>query len=222
MNPYFSDFYHGTDARILRMPNHVRQSYIKFAKEVIDSLGTTFLPLFQIDNKLLMLKEQLGNCYESFVDSIMHVYMNKIGYEHYQYDNLYVTTWKPDAVTYSIKSYAFGEIGMIAYGIVSGMMAITKFQGNSLDMFLPMKPFIDFAESPPAPVVLRIDDIDKSFLRNEDGTIIDIDKIVCGASYRYLKNTDLSKCEIVHDEEIQFLNERFAQFRKIVNAFEMF
>lgn len=222
MNHHFSEFYHGTDARILRMSTLERQSYIQFAKEVVDTLGTKFLSLFQIDHRLLMFKEQLGECYELFVDSIQNVYLNKIGYEHYQYGNLYVTTWKPDAVMYSVKSHAFGEIGLIAYGIISGMMAIAKAQGNSLDMFLPMKPFIDFAESAPSPVVLKIDSIDKSFLKNEDGTFIEIDKIVCGASYRYLKNIDFSKCEIVNDDEVQSWNDKFIHLRRIVRASRMF
>lgn len=139
MSHHFSEFYHGTDARILRMSTIERQSYIKFSKEVVDTLGAKFLSLFQIDHRLLMFKEQLGDCYELFVDSIQNVYMNKIGYDHYQYDKLYVTTWKPDAVMYSVKSYVFGKIGLMAYGIILDMMAIAKAQGNSLDMFLPMK-----------------------------------------------------------------------------------
>lgn len=83
-----------------------------------------------------------------------------------------------------IQSYALGEIGMITYEIILGMMSMAKFPGNPLNMFLPMKSFIGFGGFTAAPVVPKIDNIYKSFQRNEDGTFVDVDKILCCTSYR--------------------------------------
>ncbi|MDE6027826.1 MAG: hypothetical protein K2G23_07135 [Muribaculaceae bacterium] len=86
-----------------------------------------------------------------------------------------------------IQSYALGEIGMITYEIILGMMSMAKFPGNPLNMFLWMKLFIDFAASTAASVVLKIDNIYRTFQRNKDGRFVDVDEIVCCTPYRYLK-----------------------------------
>jgi len=194
-------FYHGTDARIVQMSAEKRNSLHNFCKLVATQLRPYFpanilcLDLFKkpLDYEsnptpFLNLQNALTLCDGILGDSPL-----------YNYDHFSITNSRERAKNYAYRSFAFGEIGLMAYRMldVCLQMGLTKWGPYPLKEFC--KELLDFAEAEPEPVVFEFDDLDINDIENENGEKVSsemVKRLQDGdsfqASFRYNKDVELN------------------------------
>lgn len=193
--------YHGTDARIVRMSAEERKDMKDFCKMVATTLRRYFpahlacLELF----KQPLAYDTDSTTYLNLLNALTLCDGMNSNSPNYNYDYFFVANWGSIAENYARRSFAFGEIGLMAYRIldVCLKMGMKKWGPYPLRDFC--KRIIDFAEGEPQPVVFAFDDLDLNCVERANGKkITDMRKdfdINCGTSYRYTKEVhlDLSK-----------------------------
>ena len=118
----------------------------------------------------------------------------------YQYGSFYLTTNKMTALNYAQRSFAGGEIGLMAYSLIEGT-EIINFTDYNPDESLKNKinRIKEFGEEgKECPVIVTFNNIDLSCLQNEDGTPLPIDDITIFSNFRYSKAQDL-KWDIIEN-----------------------
>ena len=133
--------YHGTDARMIEMSDGERQNFFDTCNLVIDKLYDYYIPLLKNEKIALNIGSQtiyttepvLQIKYEKIFDEKVGSYafwnlfekLNMIDWKIknnglYQYQSLYLTSFKPKAMNYARRSYAGCELGLLAYQLIRG------------------------------------------------------------------------------------------------------
>ena len=219
--------YHGTDARILSMSKEERLQYKKECNLIIDTLYPFFQPLLKwekteinVDGKTIYgheypLKLKYGRIlnekggmymYLNLFEKLTMIDCRNNNAGLYQYDNLYLCSSKLGAADYASKSYAGGELGLIAYRLIQGADIINfeNFRPNSNIQSI-MNKIREFAkEGNEKPAIVTIENIDVDYLSFEDGKPIEKDNFAewleprrkRQLKFRYTKPLDLSECKV--------------------------
>ena len=210
-------FYHGTDARIVRMKEKERKQYINGCNIVINYLFKFYKPLLEHE----MVKTQIGGITCKVLKQKIEVLYKNIfiennkldlyyriyeksryvdwyfnGSQKYQYSSFYVTGDKDKAKGFAYRAYAGGEFGMNAYYLIQGLELISFPDFNpSQEVEKAIESILDFAmEGKEEPVVFELNDLNLDMLLNEDGTKIDINTPYYyfeDSSFRYTGNINL-------------------------------
>ena len=219
--------YHGTDARILSMSKEERLQYKKECDLIIDTLYPFFQPLLKwekteikVDGKTIFGYEYpLKLKYGKILNEIGGMYMYQNLFEKlamidcrnnnaglYQYENLYLCSSKLTAASYATRSFAGGEMGLIAYRLIQGADIINfeNFRPNSNIQSI-MNKIREFAkEGNEKPAIVTIENIDVDYLSFEDGKPIEKDNFAewleprrkRQLKFRYTKPLELSECKV--------------------------
>lgn len=219
--------YHGTDARILSMSKEERLQYKKECDLIIDTLYPFFQPLLKwekteikVDGKTIFgyeypLKLKYGKIlnekggmymYLNLFEKLKMIDCRNNNAGLYQYDNLYLCSSKLGAADYASKSYAGGELGLIAYRLIQGADIINfeNFRPNS-NIKSIMDRIREFAkEGNEKPAIVTIENIDVDYLSFEDGKPIEKDNFAewleprrkRQLKFRYTKPLELSECKV--------------------------
>lgn len=219
--------YHGTDARILSMSKEERLQYKKECDLIIDTLYPFFQPLLKwekteikVDGKTIFgyeypLKLKYGKIlnekggmymYQNLFEKLAMIDCRNNNAGLYQYENLYLCSSKLGAADYASKSYAGGELGLIAYRLIQGADIINfeNFRPNSNIQSI-MNKIREFAkEGNEKPAIVTIENIDVDYLSFEDGKPIEKDNFAewleprrkRQLKFRYTKPLELSECKV--------------------------
>ena len=219
--------YHGTDARILSMSKEERLQYKKECDLIIDTLYPFFQPLLKwekteikVDGKTIFgyeypLKLKYGKIlnekggmymYQNLFEKLAMIDCRNNNAGLYQYKNLYLCSSKLTAASYATRSFAGGEMGLIAYRLIQGADII------NFENFLPnsniqsiMNKIREFAkEGNEKPAIVTIENIDVDYLSFEDGKPIEKDNFAewleprrkRQLKFRYTKPLELSECKV--------------------------
>lgn len=212
-------FYHGTDARMVSMTKEERLEYLNKCDLVIDYLWTLYEPLMkselvEIDyrgQRVSVLKQKIedfrtllnekGNQYQyiNLYEKLNMLCWRNGGAGLYQYGFLYLSLSKQAARDYASRSFAGGELGLMAYRMIEGAEII------SFDSYHPnvvvsnaIEEIKSFAqEGKEQPIVVTINDIETEYLLNEDGSSVDWDHVYSlidrdkHYNFRYIKDIEL-------------------------------
>lgn len=219
--------YHGTDARILSMSKEERLQYKKECDLIIDTLYPFFQPLLKwekteikVDGKTIFgyeypLKLKYGKIlnekggmymYQNLFEKLAMIDCRNNNAGLYQYENLYLCSSKLTAANYATRSFAGGEIGLIAYRLIQGADIINfeNFRPNSNIQSI-MNKIREFAkEGNEKPAIVTIENIDVDYLSFEDGKPIEKDNFAewleprrkRQLKFRYTKPLELSECKV--------------------------
>ena len=179
MNIYKGSMYHGTDMKILKMDGKQREERLALCSAVSEytynfllSKNVTYSPYTE---EQLQNKEKLKDIWYSFCNFGMSKYS---GYKNksplYQYNGLYVTNIFEQAVTYAKHSFIFGERGDVAYWLYQGAIRYDDYLESASDEIrTTISDFEKILKEKPASVVVVINNLDKQYIKNENGTDID-------------------------------------------------
>lgn len=178
--------YHGTDARFVRMSKEERMEYLNKCKKVIDYLWELFQPLWQKEEKEVILpngvkiidtsSRKIEHLKSLFINASEQELYNRLlsrlsmvdawknGSKWYQYDFLCVTGDKEKAERYAKRSFAGGEFGYIAYDLICGAEFLNLLNNEILDEISIYIDEIKIFSNSQEPIVLCIDDLDTEFL----------------------------------------------------------
>ena len=219
--------YHGTDARILSMSKEERLQYKKECDLIIDTLYPFFQPLLKwekteikVDGKTIFgyeypLKLKYGKIlnekggmymYQNLFEKLAMIDCRNNNAGLYQYKNLYLCSSKLTAASYATRSFAGGEMGLIAYRLIQGADIINfeNFRPNSNIQSI-MNKIREFAkEGNEKPAIVTIENIDVDYLSFEDGKPIEKDNFAewleprrkRQLKFRYTKPLELSECKV--------------------------
>jgi len=214
-------FYHGTDARMIEMSETERQQYIKDCNSIIDYLYPFYLPLLEevpceierhgqiikIFNTQLEVyyKDLLNEKGEQYLYENLYEKLNMLQWKNnnaglYQYGDFYLTTNKRMALDYAKRSYAGGEIALIAYRLIQGSDIINFADLNlDKDRIRIIEIIKEFAkEGNERPVIVTFNNIDMDYLIREDGIPLTKDAITILSNFRYLRPQNL-KWDIIEN-----------------------
>lgn len=163
-------------------------------------IGYSFIPEFETYKDLFIEKGSeclYGNLYEklSMLDC------RDKGSGLYQYDSLYLTSSKDKAKHYACRSFAGGELGLIAYRLLEGIEVLNfKKWKPDAQVVLAISNIKDFSlEGKEEPIVITLNNIDSQYLLDEDGRPITIGlerllrrEEMSGDSFRYIQDITLS------------------------------
>jgi hypothetical protein len=184
--------YHGTDARVVSMAKDERSVFLSKTDLIISRLWSVYKPYYteyvprrivrhgEVINTFMRAIEQ----YKGHFDEIgkQYVYGNLIeklsmlearynGSGFYQYGDLYLAAIKDTATDYARRSFAGGELGLIAYRLIEAMdvLQFPEWKPDAETQGL-IEEFMEFsAEGKEDPVVITIDGIDSDNLLSDTG-----------------------------------------------------
>ncbi|MGL5981037.1 MAG: hypothetical protein ACRCZY_09220 [Phocaeicola sp.] len=196
-------FYHGSDARIINMAEEERDSFKKICFSVCEvlrpyfPLSTSHLGLFREP----LHYEENTILYSNLLNALSLYDGLQNDSKFFQYDDFYVTNNRSRAESYANSSFAFGEVGLMAYRMVevAREMGIEKVIHPAT--YALLNKVIDFAESEAQPIVVTFDDLDISLLKFENGNPIDFDYKVLSdtiCSFRYKGNVIINESQVEH------------------------
>lgn len=197
MSPTEGVFYHGTDARIVQMSEHKRQSFTKERNEALSFMWTFFEPyIYKTDDLRKYFEDEI--IWQNFYSALVRYNSMKTGNSQYQYGAFYLSNFKQRAAEYALRSFAFGELGLNAIHMLCGAERI-KFKDwhPSEAMQLIFNNIHNFAEEPSQPVIYAFNDIDTNYLYDETGEKITKENrdvfLSSSGSFRYTKGINLSQ-----------------------------
>ena len=221
--------YHGTDARLISMPKESRLQYLNEVNKAIDYLWTIYKPSYftmikydihlpdgsigfsykkEFENyKNLFQEKGLTNLYINIYEKLSMLESRDNGAGLYQYGHLYLCASKDSAIRYAYRSFAGGELGLIAYRLIEGLDVI-KFPEwkPSKEICSIIEKIKDFSKDEARdPVVISIENVDVGDLLMEDGRKIDnslinrMSKRQYDFKFRYLRDVQL---DLVHAEHL--------------------
>lgn len=185
-------FYHGTDARIVRMSKAQRDSFTKDINIVLTYLWPFFEPYrFCTEH----LKDTLSCNSDSSLwvnasNAIIRYSAMLIGNVNYQYGALYLCNFISRAADYAFRSFAFGESGCNAFYMIKAAEQL-KFEGwnPKEEVVEAINRIIKFGSEKPEPVIFKFTDVDYLNLLDESGRVITEENkkmyLSCGTSFRY-------------------------------------
>ena len=189
--------YHGTDARIIRMTEEERNNYLNTCHAVVNYLWDYFKPLYR-ERKLEQYKDALSPkdnpyLYANVYEKLSMVDMKNNGCQQYQYGDLYLTSRDYSADNYARRSFAGGEIGLMAYRMIEAA-EIIGFDGlyENKAAVADIETIKKFALEENEPVIIKVKDLDPKYLQTDTGEPIEWSSIrVIPQLYRYDKETVL-------------------------------
>jgi hypothetical protein len=192
-------FYHGSDARILRMSQKERMLMHKTCKEVAGMLWQYYKLHCDGNGLLKDLRDYVPEqhkLYNALFDkvSLWASYVDGASSYQYQDEGIYLTTMISKARNYAYNSFAFGEVGNIAYRMIQGL-DFYKFEDFKLDAEEAdaINRVKQFAQGSPEPTVTIVDDVDTDYMvdiHNYNMTI-DLSNIDLIQDIRYTKDINL-------------------------------
>ena len=201
MDIYGGHLYHGTDKKILRMPEKEREKRAFLCKQIADYsysiLQKNDVVVSPYTEKQKKAKEVLSDIwFDLWNQGIIRYtgWMNKNPL--YQYDYLYVSNNYDRAVSYAKNSFIFGERGNVAYWLYQGAKRFNDFFTEMPDEIkISLKTFTDVAVEKREPVVVILEKLRKRDIQTENGIEIDwdrpggciIDNVAAG-SFRIINN----------------------------------
>lgn len=194
-------FYHGTDARILRMsPDEIRS----FKQDIIKALDYLWLFFKPYSGDMECLKGPLGYdmdtslyCQTSMAISInMH---RLTSMKLWQYEGLYLTNWDWQAWSYSRRAYCFGELGMVAQILITSAGKI-RFRGwkPDYDTKRAMDRIMSFSKVKPEPVVVVLDNLEIEHIKDAGGG--ELKEGSCSRVFMYDKDINLNDYPVLDDK----------------------
>ncbi len=223
--------YHGTDARILDMSDAERNAFKQDCTKAIDCLWEFFAPYYNTsinirtiedgiekivnDIKLIELQPKLRfeedeTIYYNLYEKLTMISAWKRNNKLFQYNELYLTNSINRAKYYAYYAFAFGEIGLIAYRLLSAAAMIgfdvCSNDERMKDILCKIK---TFAEAKREPIVLEFDDYDPDAVKQEDGSELDFslgDNIIRHGewSFRYIGSLSFDKAKRIYlDDKIE-------------------
>jgi hypothetical protein len=194
--------YHGTDARIVRLPLEQRVGLAKYCKFLAETLYKVYSDLESKDKNFNVLKDTLSEInhldyFKHISDAFSTLKCAHVS-EYFEYEHLYLTRNKVEALLYASKSRYFGEIGYSTYWLRYGIELLlhTKFYiRNELQSFHTL--FDDLAIGKPEPIIIEFSELDSDLLRGEAGEHIYDFNNLGNRDLRYLGNIDLSNKQLI-------------------------
>lgn len=197
-------FFHGTDAKVLRMTEQERDELKNACLVVIDCLWNFFKD--HLINNLIEYREQLGE--ELWRNLNTACTCNRARLENnqqYQYGNLYLTNNPLRAISYALSSNVYGELGNIAKRFYEAALVLKfDFSKMSIDNQKYFDLFRKVIAEKPEPVVCALPNINLDLVQNDKGaefdwsvdfdTIFGMDGI---GSFRYIGAYDLKNSIII-------------------------
>ena len=177
--------FHGTDLRIASLSDQKRFAYkdaclvtAKYLWQFFEEYSNFESPL--IFDKLDTLKKKLPheifpNLYANLLDKITPYKAFLNGSPKYQYDKIvtYVCSSQIGAKRYPYRSFAGGEMGLIAFRMLEACKAMgIKYDNTDSVTLNSIKKVEEFATSAPQPAIIPITDYDMELLSFEDGKSI--------------------------------------------------
>jgi hypothetical protein len=192
-------FYHGSDARILRMPTSERMLMHKTCKEVASMLWQYYKLHCDGNGLLKDIRDYVPKqhkLYNALFDkvSLWASYVDGASSYQYQDEGIYLTTEIYKARDYAYNSFAFGEVGSIAYRMIQGLdfYQFKNFKPNAeeADAINRVK---QFAQGSPEPTVTMVDDLDTDNMVNisDYNMTIDLTNIHLIHDVRYTRDINL-------------------------------
>ena len=184
--------YHGTDARVVSMSRDERRDFLSKIDLIISRLWEVYKPYYteyvprkivrhgeEINTYMRSIEqykgqfEKLGKqiVYSNMFEKLSMLEARYNGSGFYQYGSLYLAAVERSAKDYARRSFAGGELGLIAYRLIEAM-DVLQFPEWEPDVEIQelIKQFMDFAdEGKSDPVVITIDGIDSDNLLTEKG-----------------------------------------------------
>jgi len=185
--------YHGTDARILRMSQDEIKAFKQDIFMALDYLWKFYEPYTMEHTHLEYnpvsgrsvcvqdveyLKGPLGHDEGSdlYTQVVLAISVNNHrleGKNAWQYDGLYLTNWEWQAWGYAKRAYSFGELGMIAQILIKGARKIGFNNWNpDAGTISAMDRIIGFSEGKAEPVIIILDNLDISHIKDESGNYL--------------------------------------------------
>ena len=210
-------FYHGTDARMIEMTETDRQQYLDDCNDVINYLSQFYLPLlemeltdeeyegkqikfhrplFEIRYRKVFEERNALNLYINIKEKLHMLESRNNNSGLYQYGSFYLTTNKMTALNYAQRSFAGGEIGLMAYRLIEGT-EIINFTDYNPDESLKNKinRIKEFGEEGKEhPVIVSFDNVDFNCLSYENGNPLKIKEGIpelIGSHFRFNKPEEL-------------------------------
>ena len=185
--------YHGTDARMVSMKKDERNDFLSMVDRIISKLWEIYEPYysefdqekFSLPNgdkaykykrRIELLKDRFMNCGKEVVFYNLFEKLSMLDSRYnmsglFQYGCLYLASTKETATNYARRSFAGGELGLIAYRLIEGMdiLCLPEWNPDS-ETQKDLARFLDFCEEEKAdPVIITIEGIDSDYLLSEDG-----------------------------------------------------
>lgn len=165
--------YHGTDARIVKMPEKKRIEMHDMYEHLGDYLFEYYKPHCNSNGILQDVNERIPNdevLNHRLLASILHWRDKTDGAKYWQYENggIYLTQFIQKAIRYAYYSRDFGEIGSFVYWMIKGMKAYDIVIDNYV-VQEAIDTALAFSEEDPQPVVYVFDGLDYKKMRIADG-----------------------------------------------------
>ena len=183
-------FYHGTDARISRMPEEERKTFRKEILAALDYMWDLMEPYFQKYDevpdykhnrikrieKINVFEEKMNeDSYDQFYSALSHDKARRDNLKTWQYQEgvLYLTTRLATAISYAYRSTVFGELGETAWNMYQGIRKLNLDTWNPSDEIQAILDKIErFATEEPYPIVYMIDKINRDYLFTDAGELV--------------------------------------------------
>ena len=201
-------FYHGTDARFVRMRQEEREKLREDALYASNYMLPFYLPHIESRQSINAFNKELQDedlAHNSLLAAqVFDRYLRTTNNDEpgqYQYGDLYLTSDIDNALTYAYSSFIGGEFNRLAYRMFCGARSY-HFEGwKPTERFNAiMQKLCRFAEEEPEPVVLKFAHLDWNYILQDTGEPLfpeDIEEpyFLIGRSIRYTRHLefDLSK-----------------------------
>lgn len=221
--------YHGTDARMLTMSKDERMEYLTLVDKAIAAMWEFLAPLDEWEMyefkgprgdkrystrwvvekyKDEFIKAGKNNLYTNFTEKLSMQGRRVNGSELYQYGDLYLAASYNTAKDYAARSFAGGELGLIAYRLAEGLVFLNFPDWHPTpEIEYAINRILEFGEGGKEdPVIVTLEGIDPEDLVMDNGSsakeeieaLYDILGNLGDLKFRYLKDTDLSQFPIEH------------------------
>lgn len=181
MDIYGGHLYHGTDKKILRMPEKEREERACLCKQIADYsysiLQKNDVVVSPYTEKQKKAKEVLSDIWFDLWNQGIIRYTGWMNENPlYQYDYLYVSNNYDRAASYAKNSFIFGERGNVAYRLYQGAKRFNDFFTEMPDEInTSLQAFNEMVEEERGPVVVILDNLRKEDIQTETGKDIDWD-----------------------------------------------
>ena len=170
------EYYHGTDARFVRMSREQYRDYITRCDEAIAYMWPFYQQLLSEDPLLLNLENLLSN--KDLAHNVREAcfihrrYLD--GSEQYQYGDLYLTWDLKKAIKYAYGAFVGGEYARKAYRMYQGAQEL-HFNGWNPNEHVQQifEEICQYAEAPHEPVFFKLTHLDLNCLETDMGLPID-------------------------------------------------
>lgn len=169
-------YYHGTDARFVRMSDTERLCYLERCGRAINYMWPFYRQIWDMEANIGALRERIRDEQLAHLVTyacLMHQsYLNGSG--RYQYGDLYLTSYLLKAADYALEAFAGGEFARIAYRLYQGALELNFDGWNPDDDFRETARLMcRYADEPSEPVIFKFENLDLACLTQDNGNTID-------------------------------------------------